>query len=155
MQKDLNNSYKKLPFYLYNNVLIASFKNEFNIASAMNIEFTFVEYIKSQVNFPMVSKFYDNRDMNDYFNAYKLIAHNDTKMENEASMKRVLEYFYEDLILTVSSLKNINSNFDFIVNSKLDNITLECETVNTSNFMDKVNVIVRAMDNLKYIKVGD
>jgi hypothetical protein len=149
--------YKRLTYPYFNNVLYNIIDSEV-VASFMgntSFLFTFEDYVKSQIHFPMVYALGSDRTLEDFANTYLLITRNDISTTNESSMRKVLKFFYDDIFNCSKILKMKNSDFDFAVDSDLQNHLLECEECSEESFELKLMALLDASEKCKYVKVGE
>lgn len=110
----------KVPFFKFNVILINAVIPEREIRSGYT--FSLTEYIKSQVHCPILVDFDKSRDLKDYFKAYDILMGYSTAYEDQDSFKRVVEYFYKDILAVVKSQEKFGDIDKFI-------FYLECEPV--------------------------
>ena len=103
----------------------------------------------------MVYALGSDRTLEDFANTYLLITRNDISTTNESSMRKVLKFFYDDIFNCSKILKMKNSDFDFAVDSDLQNHLLECEECNEESFELKLMALLDASEKCKYVKVGE
>lgn len=81
-----------VPFYKMNYLLFNCKRKFWDVSSGYR--FSFYEYVKSQLHFPITPSLYD-RDLNDYKKVY-LFLKGESPLD-KSSLGRVLRYFYFDL----------------------------------------------------------
>lgn len=126
----------------YNSVLCNGIRPIINIPT--NLTFTFEDYIKSQIHFPMMP-YVGGRELQDYVNSCKFLEHKNTSEEVITSICKVLKYFYLDLassILESGKRFNFNSDFNFFIEKSCDSI-FNVEVVETDelSWKDKVDLL--------------
>ena len=149
--------YKRLTYPYFNNVLYNMIDSEVveNFMGNTPFLFTFEDYVKSQIHFPMVHVLGSDRTLEDFANTYLLITRNDISTTNESSMRKVLKFFYNDIFNCSKILKMKNTDFDFAVDSDLQNHLLECEEYKEELFESKLLALLDAEEKCKYVKVGE
>lgn len=103
-----------IPYNLYNHFLVNVKFHVFNLESGFDLKFSFFEYVKSQMHFPLVVYLHD-RDPLDYKEVYLSLTDTDYNIDKEVYYK-VVRFFYRDIS---NSLVNIGANGDF-------SLDLEC-----------------------------
>lgn len=114
-----------IPFNFYNHFLVNARFHVFNLEENFNIKFSFYEYVRSQIHYPLVV-YLSNRNPEDYKKIYLDLRSSRVPDESDfAVYHRVIRYFYKDIY---SSLVNIGSSGNFILDLEcLEFLGLEYE----------------------------
>lgn len=105
-----------IPFNFYNHFLVNARFHVFNLEQNFNLRFSFYEYIRSQMHYPLVV-YLSDRNPEDYKKIYlDLKSFSVPEEEDFEIYYRVIRYFYKDIY---SSLSNMGSTGEF-------SLDLEC-----------------------------
>lgn len=105
-----------IPFNFYNHFLVNARFHVFNLEQNFNLRFSFYEYVRSQMHYPLVV-YLNDRNPEDYKKIYlDLKSSNIPDKEDFEIYHKVIRYFYKDIY---SSLFNMGSTGEF-------SLDLEC-----------------------------
>lgn len=122
-----------IPYNFYNHILVNAKFHVLKLGNGFEIKFSFFEYVKSQIHFPLVI-YLHNRSAEDYKDVYLGLT-DPSNIMNLKSLEKVVRYFYKDIS---SSLVNIGVEGDFILDLEcLANCGLEFENLEGS-FNEKI-----------------
>ena len=104
-----------VPYTHYNYVLCNSLRSMYLIPT--NLVFTFEEYVKSQLHFPLVS-LVEGRSIDDYYRALNYLENKVSSHESELSLRNVISWFYGDVAKSILGCRKQNTeDFSFSVDS--------------------------------------
>lgn len=132
-----------IPYNLFNHILVNARFHVFNLNEGFDITFSFYEYVKSQMHFPLVV-YLNNRSPEDYKKVYLYLTSEDKSVYssldggyNEVldSITKVVKYFYKDIS---NSLANIGArgNFNLDLNC-LESLGIEFQSLD-GDFNEKI-----------------
>lgn len=132
-----------IPYNFYNHILVNAKYHVFNLNKDFRIKFSFYEYVKSQMHFPLVV-YLNNRNPNDYKEVYLFLTSN-LDISKPRCMEKIVRYFYRDIS---NSLINIGVEGDFELDLEcLEDCGIEFEEL-TGSFNEKIlKVNKSAVDN--------
>lgn len=104
-----------VPYTHYNFVLCNSLRSVYLLPS--NLVFTFEEYVKSQLHFPLVSLNH-GRSIDDYYKTLNYLDNDTDSLDVKNSLQNVISWFYVDVAKSVFGCRKENDyDFSFSVDS--------------------------------------
>lgn len=122
-----------IPYNLFNHILVNAKFHVLNLNNGFDIKFSFYEYVKSQMHFPLVV-YLNNRNHEDYKDVYLSLTDSSNEMDLK-SLEKVVRYFYKDIS---NSLVNIGVEGQFTLDLEcLENLGIEFRELDGS-FNEKI-----------------
>lgn len=150
-----------IPHCNMNHFLISSFKSYGSVLKLKPL-ITFVEYLKSQIQYDIVSVLY-NRDILEYNNAYNYLKGTDKSERAFEDYKKVIRYFYLDVSnMILKSSEDFEEDFSIIGKNEIPKtegikrvaINIESVAKDLEAILNGVGEIVNEYD-LDYMQMLD
>lgn len=99
-----------IPYSMFNHFLVNAKFHVFSLEDNFKIKFSFFEYVKSQMHYPLVI-YLGSRNPEDYKEVYLSLTESSYRVDDEVFYK-VIRSFYKDIY---NSLVNIGGKGDFFL----------------------------------------